>query len=257
MKNEKTEDQSLVVQGGYAGLQNFNMADALQEELAGLDLTFDKIKIPAGGSITFEVPGEDPDSPDVVKEFTGVIVHQHPVRMYYREKYNGSSNPPDCGSFDGIVGIGNPGGNCKTCPFNQYGSAVDDGKGKACKDRRRIYILKKDEMFPLLLSLPTGSLKSLTTYITRLLSKGLRTNLVVTKFLLKKAFNANNIAYSQAVFNTDRELTTDEQTAINRVSEQIKSMSKSVGFELDNIHDSDDDSLIVYPETGEIIEPLK
>ena len=50
----------------------------------------------------------------------------------------GGSNPPDCGSFDGITGTGTPGGICKNCPFNQFGSG--EGKSKACKNRRMLYL---------------------------------------------------------------------------------------------------------------------
>ena len=34
-----------------------------------------------------------------VKEFSAVILYHHPVLQYYKEKYTGGSNPPDCGSF--------------------------------------------------------------------------------------------------------------------------------------------------------------
>lgn len=33
----------------------------LQEEMAGLNITFDKIKVPSGGGIAFEVPGDNPE----------------------------------------------------------------------------------------------------------------------------------------------------------------------------------------------------
>ena len=135
----------------------------MAEELNGLELTFEKVKIPSGGGIVYEVPGADGE-PDTVKDFKAVILYHHPLNCYYKTKYTGGSNPPDCGSFDGIAGIGDPGGKCKTCPLNQYESA-DEGKGKACKNRRRIYILREGDVFPMLLSLPTGSLKVFTKYI--------------------------------------------------------------------------------------------
>jgi len=71
---------------------------------------------------------------------------------------------------------------------------------KACKNRRRIYVLREGEIFPLILSLPTGSLKEFSRYIKRLLSKGKKSNSVVTRFSLKKATNSSGITYSQAQF---------------------------------------------------------
>lgn len=171
---------------GFMTLANADFGGMMADELEGLDLSFEKIKIPSAGSTVFEVPGEDDDT-DTVKEFSAVILHHHTLNCYYKTKYTGGSNPPDCGSFDGIVGEGDPGGECKRCPLNQFGTG--ENGSKACKNRRRIYVLREGEVFPLLLSLPTGSLKEFTKFIKRLLSKGKKSNSVVTRFSLKKATN--------------------------------------------------------------------
>ena len=63
-----------------------NLNDLFAEEFDGLRPSFERIKIPAGGGISFEVPGDDPDSPDTVKEFTAVILHHHPVNSYFKDK---------------------------------------------------------------------------------------------------------------------------------------------------------------------------
>ena len=62
----------------------------------------------------------------------------------------------------------------------------------------------------------------------RLLSKGRKTNGVVTKFTLKKAQNSGGINYSQAVFAIDRALTEDELKNIVPMCEQVKALSKKV-----------------------------
>ena len=51
----------------------------LQEELQGLNITFDRIKVPSGGGLAFEVPGDNPDEVDLQKEFSAVILYQHPI----------------------------------------------------------------------------------------------------------------------------------------------------------------------------------
>ena len=115
-------DKALEVQkSGYLKLADFNMNEAMAEELDGLDGGFERIKIPSAGSTVFEVPGENPNEPDAVKEFSAVILYHHPLFAYYKDKYTGGSNPPDCGSFDGVIGEGDPGGNCAKCPYNQFG----------------------------------------------------------------------------------------------------------------------------------------
>lgn len=242
-------DTSLAAKdNGFLKLADFNMSDAMAEELDGLYGGFERIKIPSAGSTVFEVPGENANEPDTVKEFSAVILYHHPLYAYYLNKYTGGSNPPDCGSFDGITGDGNPGGSCSKCPYNQFGSA--ENGSKACKNRRRIYVLREGEIFPLLLSLPTGSLKEFTRYIKRLLSKGLKSNAVVTRFSLKKAVNSGGIAYSQAQFTAERDLSADECALIGKLADQVKSYSKNIGFEADN---TSDETIMVDAETGEVI----
>ena len=249
-------DKALEVQkSGYLQLADFNMNEAMAEELDGLDGGFERIKIPSAGSTVFEVPGENPNEPDAVKEFSAVILYHHPLFAYYKDKYTGGSNPPECGSFDGVIGEGDPGGNCAKCPYNQFGSG--ENGSKACKNRRRIYVLREGEIFPLLLSLPTGSLKEFSRYIKRLLSRGKKSNSVVTRFSLKKAVNSGGIAYSQAQFAVDRNLTAEEYALVSKLSEQVKAYSKHIGYEVDSSAEAAADELNVDPETGEIIQPLK
>jgi hypothetical protein len=105
----------------------------------------------------------------------------------------------------------------------------------------------------MILSLPTGSLKDFTRYIMRLLSKGKKSNSVVTKFTLKKATNNSGIAYSQAQFSVDRDLTGEEFALISGLTEQVKAFSVRVGYDNES---SVDVAANIDPETGEVIEPL-
>ena len=244
----KNNELAVTNNSGFLALKENNFADFFAEEMEGLTPSFERIKIPAGGATTFEMPGENADDPETVKEFSAVILYQHPIYAYYKDKYTGGSNPPDCGSFDGNYGEGNPGGNCKTCPFNQFGSG--ENGAKACKNRRRIYLLIEGESFPMILSLPTGSLKDFTRYLMRQLSKGNKPNMVVTKFSLKKATNSNGIAFSQAQFAFERKLTDEEYKLVSGLSEQVKALQNSVGYDVE-------ENISVDNTTGEIIEPLK
>lgn len=235
----------------FMTLKDFNLNDALSEELSGLSGSFERIKIPAAGMTVFEIPGENPDSSETVKDFSAVILHHHPLYVYYTDKYTGGSNPPDCGSFDGIIGDGNPGGECAKCPYNKFGTG--ENGAKACKNRRRIYLLREGEIFPMILSLPTGSLKDFTRYIMRLLSKGKKSNAVVTRFALKKATNNSGIAYSQAQFSVVRNLTEQEYALVSGLAEQVKAYSIRVGYDTETAAEAPAN---VDPYTGEVIRPL-
>jgi len=245
---KKNAELAAVNNSGYLALKDFDLGAVLSEEMDGLTATFERIKIPSGGGTVFEVPGDDPDEPDTTKEFSAVILYQHPLNAYYKSEYQGGSNPPDCGSIDGHNGDGVPGGNCDKCPLNQYGSGKNGAK--ACKNRRRLYLLREGDVFPMILSLPTGSLKGFSRYLMRLIPKYKTSNAVVTRFTLKKAASNTGINFSQAQFSVDRVLTPEEYALISAMTEQVKTLSASVGY------DTEDRLLDVNPDTGEIIDPL-
>ena len=153
------KNTEIAVNEGFAALANRDVLnEAMADDCQGLEFSFDRVKLPAGGGTAFEIPSAESDESEMAKDITGVIVYNHPAYAYYRDKYTGGNNPPDCGSFDGVTGIGNPGGNCQNCPYNKFGSG--EGQSKLCKNKRMLYILREGELFPITLSLPTGSLKS-------------------------------------------------------------------------------------------------
>lgn len=246
----KNNEVATVNNESFLALRDFNLSDVIAEEMSGLSASFERIKIPIGGGTVFEIPGDDPDDVETIKELSGVILYQHPLNAYYATKYKGGSNPPDCGSFDGVTGHGNPGGLCKNCPYNEFGSG--ENGAKACKNRRRIYLLREGDVFPMMLSLPTGSLKGFTRYLMRILPKYQSSNAVVTRFTLKKATSGTGVNYSQAQFAVARVLSAEEHDLIAAMTEQIKAMSVNVGYDAEETIPSN-----VDPETGEIIEPLR
>ena len=213
-----------------------DLAEAIAEEMDGLgSLPFDRVKIPSGGSLAFEVPGEDENNPESATEITGVILDHHPVNAYWREKFAGGNEQPDCSSFDGKQGIDRYTGevkDCATCPYNQFGS---DDRGKACKNVHRVYILREGNPVPLILSLPPTSLRYMHDYIgKRILLKGLRCWQAVTKITLKKEKNQAGIAYSRAVFTFVGKLNPEGIKAAEAMKECVRQQYRQI-----DINDAD------------------
>lgn len=226
-----TKDSALtVVEKVNLPALNNNLAGVIAEEMDGLSIEFDRVKIPSGGGLAFEVPGDDPDEPDMEKEIVGVIVDQHAVNAYWAVKYSGQNNPPDCSSMDGKEGVTSDGVKkpCNSCPYNEWGSD-EDGRGKACKNMRRIYILPEGEMFPLLLTLPPTSLKNFSNYLAkRIIGKGRRSYNVLTKVSLKKAVSGGGITYSQASFALAGVLSDEDVKRIEEYSRGIKAVTRKL-----------------------------
>ncbi len=225
-----------------------DVTEGISEELNGLNISLDKVKIPAGGGLAFEVPGDDPDSPDSEKEIVGVIIDHYPLNSFWPEKYNGQNVAPECFSTDSRTGTGTPGGDCLKCPYNKFGSG-EDGQSKACKNAHRIYILRSGELYPMVVTIPPTSLKSLSDYLAkRVVTKGLRSYGVVTKLTLKKATNNTGIAYSQVQFSLVDRLTPEQTELMKAYSYNLRCFTRNIDFT--------DDTVNVDEETGEIIEPL-
>jgi len=171
--------------------------DVMQANLSeDVPIEFARVKIPAGGGLAWEVPTEDGD-PETVKELKGIVIDHYLANAYWASEMTGGGSPPNCSSLDAHIGIGNPGGECAKCPYNQYGSAAK-GRGKACKNMRRVYLLPEGEMFPLLLTLPPTSLGAFNEYVLRLTSKQRKPIYgVVSSAKLIKAQNKDGVPYSE------------------------------------------------------------
>lgn len=210
-----------------------DLAEAIAEEMDGLGtIPFDRVKIPSGGGLTFEVPGEDGENPETAGEFVGVILYHHPVNAYWSEKFSGGNEQPDCFSMDGKQGVLRETGeiiNCADCPHNKFGS---DGSGKACKNVHQVYLLREDNPMPLILSLPPTSLKYMRDYIGKqILLKGMRCYDAITKITLKKEKNSTGIVYSRAVFTFVGRLSEEQRAAATKMADAIKRSDKNLDVE--------------------------
>lgn len=205
------------------------MREAIAEEMDGLNFEFDKIKIPSGGGIAFEIPSDDPDNPDIEKALVGIIVDHYPANVLFDGKYDGEKKIPICSSIGGKVGVVLATGEqrpCNSCDYNEYGSA-EDGRGKACKNSHNVYLLRESELYPLLLTLPPTSLKPFNAYMTkRVVGKGLLSSAVLTKITLKKEKSADGIDYAQAQFAVERILTDEERTTAKEYARNIKDITR-------------------------------
>lgn len=174
------------------------IAEILDDNLAGQDIgEFDlpRIKIPAGGGRTWEIPSLD--GVDAAKELEGIVVAFKLTRAYWPDK-DATGEPPACRSADSRTGIGDPGGDCRTCPHAQYGSA-ENGRGQACSQKEVWFLLRPGSFLPVVVSLPGTSLRAARTYRLALAGEGKRLSAVTTVLGLEAEKNPDGQAYSRAV----------------------------------------------------------
>ncbi len=131
-----------------------------------------RAKNPSGGGLAWTIP--TPAGPKTVEEITGVIVAVKFTRAYFRKvDENGKkialgAEPPQCSSVGAdvlptTIGQGTPGGPCRTCPYNVFGSS-ETGRGKLCKERELWFMLTENSVMPLVVAMSTMSLGAASEY---------------------------------------------------------------------------------------------
>jgi hypothetical protein len=178
-------------------------AELIQFNLGGEGVNIadlDRVKVPGGGGLSWEVPTYN--GAESQKAIEGILIHVARRRAYWSNP-NPSNTPPDCTSQDMETGTGKPGGDCSVCPLNQWGSAKGpDGsarKGKGCRERLLMFILRPGKTLPLIVSVPPTSLKPIRQYRLRLADAGKRFFAVQTRLTLLKKSNDKGTAYSEIV----------------------------------------------------------
>lgn len=193
----------------------------MQDEENAFDMKLTQIAIGSGGIGRF-IMGDGAE-----KDFNAVVAISQKTRGYWPEAGTGKS--PICQSpdsniaffdeqinaerFKAAAGATNPhpairlmdenkplpeSFSCISCPLNQWGSKHQggSGRGKACKEMRRLLVLIEDWAMPAIFSLPPTSIVAWDAYCSALRSKRSAYFAVRTKFELDSAKSANGEPYN-------------------------------------------------------------
>lgn len=204
-KDKEQETALVTLNAALATLDVERIQDIINTNLAGqtLDImNLQKVKVPGGGALTWEIPSlEGEDSDRVIQ---GVIVYFTTPRGKWDAPLDQNDPaPPSCSSPDGVVGYGNPGGPCKTCKFNQWGSDPKGGRGKACKEKVLLFLYREGQVIPLVVQVPATSLKNEFNHRLALSSAGLRHWEAVTELTLVKD-TSGSIPFSRIRFTVPK-----------------------------------------------------
>jgi len=193
-----------------------SVQDAIAKRIANVAQTTEaptNKRISTKGGV-FTLPGGETNKGPI----HSIIIDSIRQNNFYKSAYNpNESAPPECYSIGRNIDEMKPSANtsepqfdglCKDCPKNQFGSATNGGKGKACTNNLNLALLPEDfEASSDLLSIrvaPTG-LTSWNKHVRTLASKGLDPIQVVTEI----AFNPD-VSYPTLVFKADNPVDSDK-----------------------------------------------
>ena len=207
-RKNSMEETALATTENYVALKN-NALDIIKENLKNQPLSFqlfDIIKSPSGGSTVFSVPGLSGD--EAAKELTGIILDYTTPRAYWDTPDPVEGTPPVCFSRDSVVS--HEGKPCAACPFNDFGSKSGDSNAKACKESVTLFLLRPENIMPIIVRIPVSSKVRFQRYMTRLVGRMIPLSPVVTRITLEKTTNKTGQPYSLFNFEAVAELTPEE-----------------------------------------------
>ncbi len=238
----------------------------MQEDTNAFDLQPPRVKIAPGGIGQFLLGDE------TAKSFVAVVALSQKVRGYWPEA--GVGTAPLCSSPDGVTGYFNihadetqnsagiqasrphPAlvqmleGNqpnveweCALCPMNQWGSEHQrgEGRGKACKEMRRLLLLIDGWTIPALMSLPPTSIRSWDSYCSALAAKRSAYFVVRTKFELDTAKAAGGETYNVVKVSLAGSIEDmDQLRTVAEIRRQYREMVRGMPVEAADYDTTDD-----------------
>ncbi len=205
------QETSIIESTNYIALKN-NALDIIKDNLKNQPLSlqlFDIIKSPSGGSTSFTIPTLSGEK--IEKSITGIILDYTTPRAYWETPDPVEGTPPVCFSSDSL--ISHDGKICADCPFNDFGSKDGETNAKAFKESVVLFLLRPDNIMPILVRVPVSSKMIFQRYMTRLIGKMIPVSGVITKITLEKATNKTGQPY--ALYNFEAVETLSDEDAEN------------------------------------------
>lgn len=188
----------------------------LKQQPMSLDL-FDIVKSPSGGSTVFSVPGLGGEEAE--RELTGIILDYTTPRAYWNTPDPVEGTLPTCMSANSIVST--DGKACAHCPYNDFGSKDGESGAKACKESVLLFLLRPNNILPLLVRVPVTSKNRFLKYSARLAGALTPVCSVVTRITLERATSRGGKPYALFKFEAVSKLGADDAAKARTYARQF------------------------------------
>ncbi|MGE4274082.1 MAG: hypothetical protein AB7E31_14670 [Desulfitobacterium sp.] len=224
-----TEQNALVL----AGIDTTGLTEVEAQELAaimnqnfeesrdGIDFRPQRYKINKDAQVFVDPFGKSID------ELKAIVLFKQKTRGLWEE----GNQTPLCSSFDGILGTDANGNTrrCAECPQNAWGSGKE-GRGKACKEMRRMFLLTPDNALPIQISFPPTSISVIDNFFSARLTNRISDIAKQVKFSLTKMSN-NGFIFAVAILKNGDDVPPKEILAVNNLRKKFVDGWKNIALD--------------------------
>ncbi|MCM1564895.1 MAG: hypothetical protein NC238_02865 [Dehalobacter sp.] len=235
-----TEQNALII----PGVDTTGLTEAEKQELAvvlgqnfeesrdGIDFRPQRYKINKDAQVFVDPFGNSID------ELVAAVLYKQKVRGCWEE----GNKTPLCSSFDAIEGIDGDGNRrkCASCPQNAWGSGKK-GKGKACKEMRRLFLMTQNNALPIQISFPPTSISPIDNFFSARLTNRIPDIAKEVKFSLTKQTN-DGFDFAVAIMKNGKDFSATEMLDLNRLRSKFVEGWKHIAI--------DDDEYMQGAESG-------
>ena len=179
-------------------------------------------------------------------ELRGIVLFKQKVRGCWEE----GNKIPLCSSFDALEGIdaNNNKRKCVSCPQNAWGSGKD-GKGKECKEMRRIFLMTKEIALPIQVSFPPTSISEIDNFFSARITNRISDIQKEVKFTLAKK-ESHGYTFASAVLKNGDDVPPKDIVSINDIRKKFVDGWRNISIDDDDYMQSESAG-----STGEDNEP--
>ena len=153
------------------------------------------------------------------RELAGIVLDFTTPRAYWNTPDPVEGTPPTCMSANSIISHDEKA--CARCPYNDFGSKDGESNAKACKESVLLFLLRPNNILPLLVRVPVTSKGRFLKYAARLAGSLTPVSGVVTKITLERATSKGGKPYALFNFEAAATLSPEEAASARAYARQF------------------------------------
>lgn len=223
-------------------IDSSEITSIIMENVGGEGITvnkLDRIMNPSTTSTQWEIPALV-GGPEMVDSIEGIMVFHKLSRARWDGPYKGGGESPLCTARNGFKGEGDPGGDCKDCPYSKF---TEDKKGESvkpeCRLVKQLFIRLPGSLLPKVMNVSAINIDQIDRFLFRLADKQVKFYHVITKITCETATSKSGFKYPKFNFEASAFLPEDQKKESSEYNEMIKPMLLEIEMTADDVKEPD------------------